>query len=346
MAKNIYDLFNERKYGVDYLVEGYDFDDDSIEAFEGLQESADALEELTQEVLNESIELQSAYYLENLVIENMMYNNFNEDKIETVLMESVRDKFQAAKDKINHWWKKIKEWFVGTFKAIANHFKSGETLVKQNGAKIDKAMANSHVKVKMHDYNDLNASAEKCNAILQKLYTAGETGMDKEDARSSILSVVGASDRKDVPEKIKNIYIKEENKEQLISSIDPAVAKEWAGDKKGAIDGFKKHQKSVDDAFRKCLQRLQEQERKASAEDADIAAKTVANFSFALGIKNTILSTELGLIRKACTDYAMVIRKALNAPANKRAAKKAAKENDALEESLIPNFYGDEPEFY
>lgn len=106
MAKNIYDLFNERKYGVDYLVEGYDFDDDSIEAFEGLQESADALEELTQEVLNESIELQSAYYLENLVIENMMYNNFNEDKIENVLMESVRDKFQAAKDKINHWWKK------------------------------------------------------------------------------------------------------------------------------------------------------------------------------------------------------------------------------------------------
>ena len=348
MAKNIYDLFNERKYGVDYLVEGYDFEEDGIEAYEDLQESANALEEITQEVLNESIELQSAYYLENLVIENMMFNNFDEDRIENVMMESVRDKFQAAKDRIQHWWKKMKEWFVGTFKAITNHFKSGEALVKQYGNKIDSAMAASHVKVKMHEYNDLLDVEGQVDVLIGAVKDAGKTALDKDDARTEILSAVGASDRKDVPEKVKKIFIKEENKEQVISSIHVGRAKHWAGNKKSILDGLKKYQKKVDESFRNALQKLQEQERKASAEDADTASKLVANFSFALGVKNTILSTYTALTKKACKDHEMVIRRALNAPANKRAAKKAAKaaDNNYEAESFVPNFDFDEPEFY
>ena len=46
MAKNIYDLFNERKYGVDMLVEGYEFDIDNSIEFEDLDAAREALEDI------------------------------------------------------------------------------------------------------------------------------------------------------------------------------------------------------------------------------------------------------------------------------------------------------------
>ena len=69
MAKNIYDLFNERKYGVDFLVEGVDASV-NVEAYEDLDEACDALDNITLESSNEVIELQAAWYLEDLVRKN------------------------------------------------------------------------------------------------------------------------------------------------------------------------------------------------------------------------------------------------------------------------------------
>ena len=74
MAKNIYDLFNERKYGVDYLVEGFNGIEE-VEAYESLDEASLDLLRITQECTNEAIELQAAWYLEDLVIESMMYDD-------------------------------------------------------------------------------------------------------------------------------------------------------------------------------------------------------------------------------------------------------------------------------
>lgn len=344
MAKNIYDLFNERKYGVDYLVEGYEYDEDSVEAYESLEASIEAIEAITQESMNETIELQSAFYLENLVIENMMFNDFDEQKLQSVMEGSVRDKIQAAKDKVQHWWKKMKEWFVGTFKAIANHFKSGETLVKQNGKKIDEGMRRSNLKVKMNKYRNLDAAMDAVNKMIEDLKVDGITDAKKEDAREEILSAVGADDRKDVAEVVKKLFIEEENEEQNISSIPVEVAKNYAGNKSKIIDKLKKQQKSVDDAFRKTLQGFQEMERTTSGEVNELAGRLLANFNFALGIKNTILSTQMAIVKKACNDYTVVIRRALNAPANKRADKKALKDKSL--EAFIPNFDGDELDFY
>ena len=148
MAKNIYDLFNERKYGVDYLVEGYNYDEDSIEAYESLDASIEAIETITQESMNEAIELQAAWYLEELVIESMMYDDFEEERIASVMEGALKEKAGKAAEYIKKKWQQIKEWFASTFKAIANHFKSGETLVRQNGKKIDEGMKRSHLKVK------------------------------------------------------------------------------------------------------------------------------------------------------------------------------------------------------
>lgn len=342
MAKNIYDLFNERKYGVDYLVEGYDYDEDSIEAYESLEAAMEALNDFTQESMNETVELQSAAYLETLVIENMMFNDFDEEKIRPIIEGSVRDKFQAAKDKIQHWWKKMKEWFVGTFKAIANHFKSGETLVKQNGKKINESMSKSHIKVKMNKYKSIDVGMKAVEHMIANVRGAGLSDAEKDDAREAILGKLGCSDKKDVVERVRGVFIEEENEEQNISSIDPEVAKHYAGTKSKVIDGLKKQQKTIDEDFRKKLQELQEAERKATGEGVPSAERQLANFNFALGIKNVILNTQMAVIKKACNDYTMVIRRALNAPANKRADKK---HNKTLE-SFVPNFDDEEIEFY
>jgi hypothetical protein len=341
MARNIYDLFNERKYGVDYLVEGVQIDEDAIDAYDSLEAAMEALEDITKESVNESLELRSAFYLEDLVIESMMYDDFNEENIATVMEGSMRDKYEAAKTKVKKWWEKIKAWFVGTFKAIANHFKSGEALVKQYGKKIDDAMRKSHLKVKMNRYKNIDSAMAAVADMLSKLEIDGvNRNTDKTDARDEILASVGADDRKEVPEKIKELFIDEENVEQKISEIDVNTAKHYAGDKKKIIDGLKKQQKKIDDSFRSTLKLLEDFEKAAykgdNKDNKDMASAIVTNFNFAITIKNTILNAQMAIVRKACSDYTAVIRRALNAPAENRAAKKA--EKNGVEESYIPTF--------
>ena len=333
MAKNIYDLFNERKYGVDYLVEGYDFDEDSVVAYESLDAAIEAINEFTQESMDETIEFQSAAYLETLVIENMMFTDFDESKISAVITESIGDRIQTAKEKVQHWWKKMKEWFVGTFKAIANHFKSGETLVRENNKKINEAMARSHVKVKMNKYKDLDAGMKGVFNMIDKIKENAQTNdSDKDDARSQILDLIACSDKKDVVERVRGCFIEDEKVEQEISSINPEVAKKFAGQKSKVIDGLKKQQKPVDESFRKILQDLQELERKSTGEDRPTAEKMLNNFNFALQIKNLMLSTQMNVIKKACSDYTVVIRRALSYNYNKRADKK---HNKTLESFMM-----------
>ena len=91
MAKNIYDLFNERKNGIDYLVEGLDPTEYAdLEGYEDLDAAAEALNVISMESMNEMLEFQAANYLEDLVLENMMYDEFDEEKIQN-LMEAAKE---------------------------------------------------------------------------------------------------------------------------------------------------------------------------------------------------------------------------------------------------------------
>ena len=107
MSRNIYDIFNERKSGIDMLTEGFEVEDQE-EQFDSLVEAAYAMEEIIQENMNECIEFQAASYLEDLVLENMMYESFDEESMREVLTESIGERVQGIVGRLHAAWKRIK----------------------------------------------------------------------------------------------------------------------------------------------------------------------------------------------------------------------------------------------
>lgn len=318
MAKNIYDLFNERKYGVDYLVEGVDGSLEEVKAYESIEEAVEGLEMISQESTNEAIELQAAWYLEELVIESMMYDNFEEERIGSVMEGALKEKANKAAEYIKKKWQQIKEWFASTFKAISNHFMSGEKFVAKYKNEIPDALRNATAKIKMPEIVGIHTAAERCAVMISQLKSARISG---EGGKEKVLNIVGVDDKKGVGEKIKGIFFPGEVKERNVSdfSRNPELLMEWAGDRKKIVDAFKKQQKAVDEDFKEILGNLKQKAKDASAEGRDAANEIVSNFNFGLGIKNTILSTELACIKQGSKMCLAIIKKAMGKQAEAEA---------------------------
>lgn len=326
MAKNIYDLFNERKNGIEYLVEGYDVDVEDAEPFEDLDAAAEALENFNMESTNELLELQAASYLEDLVIENMIFDDFDEDKIEGVMEGKFKEKANGLKEKVMGWWQKIKAWFASAFKTVINFFQSGEKLVNKYRNALPGAISRSTVKIKMNKYKDLGAACGAVEGMIEKLKAVGQSDAEKKDGKAAILSVIGAEDKADVKKKVRDMFIEKEKAEMQIKDVNAKQAIEYAGNKKVVLGALKNMQKRIDAEFKQILSNLKGNKRHAS-DDAghDMGEKMVANFHFAITVKNTMMSTMLGIIRKACGDYTAVIRKVLSGKVGKEEEKEAPK---------------------
>lgn len=300
MAKNIYDLFNERKNGIDYLVEGLDpteFAD--LEAYEDLDAAAEALETITTEATNEMIEFQAASYLEDLVLENMMYTDFDEEKIQATMEAAKEEKKEGLGQKIKNLWARIKEWFARVIRTISTHFQSGESLVAKYRKQIPTAMNQSKAKISYRPFNDPDNVKKQIEGMVGRLKVVGKS-------KEQILGLVGLSDKGGAKEKVENIaYTKKEKVEQPISGMKADVVIQWAGDKKVHIDGLKKMQKDLDGEFKQMLAEINKGEGKNKAEDA-------ANFQFGIGVANSLISHMIVCVKQICNVCTAIIRKALS----------------------------------
>lgn len=324
---NIFDVFNNRKLGLNYLSEGYEVEADEVEAFDDLDTAMESLEEIITESRNEVIELQSAMYLEDLVLENMMYDDFNEEEISSVMENTMKERASELAKKIKAQWKKIQEWFVATAKAIANYFTNGENLVTKNKSRIPEAMKNCNVKVKMHKYNDPSKAMDSVQILVDKLKTAGTTRKNNDE----VLGFVGAKDRKDIGKMVKGYFILTEKPvERAISEMSPKLAMDYAGNKKLFLADINKSKATIDQSFKEILSIIQSEVKK---EDGAYTAHQVSVFNFAKGLSSTAINTEIACIKKGASEYASIIRKALNSNTgaglqpikNKLEARKAAK---------------------
>lgn len=299
MAKNIYDLFNERKNGIDYLVEGLDpaeFAD--VEAFEDLDKAAEALETISMESTNEMVEFQAAMYLEDLVLENMMYDEFDEEKIQNVMEAAKEEKKEGLGQKIKNLWQKIKEWFARALRTITAHFQSGETLVAKYRKQIPQAMKQSKAKIKARPFGDPNAAINQVIAMVGRLKCVGKS-------KEQILGLVGLSDKNGAKEKVENLVFTGEATEKPINGLKPEVVMNWAGNKKIYIDALKKTQKDLDGEFKEMLSAINKGDGKNKAEDA-------SNFQFGINVANTMLSHLVVCIKKVSNICTAIIRKALS----------------------------------
>lgn len=300
MAKNIYDLFNERKNGIDYLVEGLDPSEyANLEAYEDLDAAAEALETITTESTNELIEFQAAAYLEDLVLENMMYTDFDEEKIQATMEAAKEEKKEGLGQKIKNLWAKIKEWFARAIRTITTHFQSGETLVAKYRKQIPKAMQQSKAKISYRPFGNPDAAINQVNAMVGRLKVVGKS-------KEQILGLVGLSDKGGAKEKVENlIYVKKEKVENAISGMKPEVVMDWAGNKKIYVDALKKSQKDLDGEFKQMLADINKGDGKNKAEDA-------SNFQFGIGVANSLLSHMIVCVKAVSNVCTAIIRKALS----------------------------------
>lgn len=324
MSKNIYDLFNERKNGIDCLVEGYDFNIDKDAEFEDLDQAMEALDQITLESTNEMLEFRAAGYLEDLVLENMMFEDFDEERILHVMEAAKEEKKAGLGQKIKNLWEKIKQWFVGAFKAIANHFASGEQLVLKYKKEIPAAIAQAKGKVKMREPRKFEEAAANVQKKVENLRAKGKSKQD-------ILDSIGVRDLKEIGGMVDSLYyISKEKKEIEIKSLNAQKLMDWAGNKKVYIDSLKKDQTETDKKFKEMLEEIK---REGAGKEGDAAAKVAedaANFQFGITALNKMLNAEIGVVKNISNMCASIIKKALggNYDASKDPNKAGATEDD------------------
>ena len=305
---NIYDLFNERKSCIDALVEGVQFEDEveveveeaydysDIEPFESIEEALETLDEVLTESKNELIELRAAQYLEDLVLENMMFNDFEEEKMRGLIEAAEGGKKEAFIKRINALWERIKAWFEATIKSIRNHFIGGGKLVAENDSRIFSAMKMCDVKVKINNWKPLPSALGGLKAMIEKL--------KRENAKTNdeALGIIGAKDLADVNNVVKKLFVDGEAKEMEISDIPVDLAKAYAAGEKTIIGNLENIKMAFNKQFMECLNLLKAE--KASDE-------MIAVFNFKITIQSKAMSAAIQCAKKASSDYTKVIRRAL-----------------------------------
>lgn len=298
---NIYDIFNERKSSVSMISEGFDydyFDRDSIEDFDSIEEGIEVLTNLQKEMQNTNIRLCAESLVSDLLLEESMYEDFNEDNITEMIEESVKEKASNVGKKIQELWGKVKAWFAGLFNSIINHFKNGETLLKKYPDLKDR-LQSSTSKVKTYKMVGAAAAIKNCSTLSNKLsfYDVYET----KDFKSSVFSKLGVQDKKELKTTVMKFFVmgKLEKEELVIRSLNPAIVINYAVSKKDIIDGLKDQQKNLDDDFKNALNAAKK--NKSDAEDKEAKkyindVMSVLNFIF--NVKSDIIKVEIAMVKK------------------------------------------------
>ena len=331
----IYMLYKKKKTAkAEAAKESVEIEESTIEEFENLDVAIEALENIVMENNNELIEFQAATYLEDLVLENMMYDDFDEDRI-SGLMEAVNtERFKKIGNQVQEQWNKLKEWFTSVIRAVENFFNSGEQLLKKYQTIIPDAIKNCKAKVKMNNWNDPDAAHTKCLAKIMALTKVAFADREFNENKKAMLDDLGIKDRAGVAAMVKKEYANGEATEQLVSNIDLARAKKYINDKKQMVSALKEVYAKLNKLFTDLVNRCRQGDAFASMMPEQ-NMNDVKSLNFAVGIVSAIINAEISCVKKAANDYAAVIRKAVSDYKPVKAKGQEKEEPKALGESFI-----------
>lgn len=327
MAKNIYELFNERKNGMDCLVEGYDVEFEDAEGFENLDVAAESLSEITESFNNEMMEFQAACYLEELIIESMIYDDFDEERIGTVIEGTLKEKASGLVAKLKEYWEKLKNWVKNAYQTVANLFKSGEALVKQHGpANVASAIKKCEKKVKLPEYNAGPAALDQARELMGKTYDIA--GMTKNE----VLAKFEVKKAKDIDEKVHKMFVKGDKREVTINQLPAAEVVEVVERKKALLDSLGFYSKRLDIEFKEAIS-VAERAKKGGPDGAesDQINNAIEAFKFGQALKNRIVGRAMSEYKSMFHNYCSVIKAAVNPMRAAKAAKKGEDEKKAEE---------------
>jgi hypothetical protein len=317
MSRNIYDIFNERKSGIDMLTEGFEVEDQE-EQFDSLEEAAYAMEEILQENMNECIEFQAASYLEDLVLENMMYESFDEESMREVLTESIGERVQGVVGRLKAAWERIKKWFKNVRIAIGKAFHANEEWILDNMDAIEEGLGECEAKVKYPMYHDFHAGVAKCRKIIDILYNKGK---NPNLAEGGLLNLIGVKSRDEIPQLVKRQFMKLDEPQVIaINRIKPSLVISWAACGKKFEEQVEQLQDATDKRFADEIRRLSNQQETRDQVHA------YQNFTFITGLAQTVTSNIISVVKKGASDHFQIAKRAMGARAAVEKAVGAAKE--------------------
>ena len=314
MSRNIYDIFNERRSGIDMLTESTEVG----EQYDSLEEAAYAMEEIIQENMNECIEFQAASYLEDLVLENMMFESFDEDSMKELITESIGERVQGVVERLQAAWKRIKEWFKNIRIAIGKALHANEEWIVDNESEIYFRIKECEIKVKYPMYKPWYEGSKGCKKITNILF---DKGKNPNLTEGGLLGLIGVKSRDEIPQLVRRQFVKlDEPQVMPINKIGAAMIVAWAGCGKKFIEEVEEIQNETDKRFADEIRRLQ------AHQDTKDQVSAYQNFTYVTGLAQTVTSNMVSMVRKGASDHFQIAKRVMGVRAAVGNAVGSAKE--------------------
>ena len=212
--KNIYNLIEEHK-----------------EIFDSIEESDIMIKEFN----DLAIEWQTTWYIEDLLIEQMIYEDFNEEKIERAITESLEGKWYRIRTAIDDVMRKFVEWIGNVIVKMDEKINLTKKILEKYGKKnIEIAMSKCNTKVKFLEFNDCNLVWNTVTPIAYKTSImeydvfGKDTDNNIKKLNNDLFNVIGVKDISEIDKRIKSIFFKSDSPvEKKISEINSKLIMGW-----------------------------------------------------------------------------------------------------------------------
>ena len=204
--ESLYDLFN-RKKEICALEERFTFEDPSI-----------IIEDIIQESNLQLIQLRTDLYVNELLIEEAIYDDFDENYIHNLMETSFSEKKDKLIKFIQDKQAKLTAWFNKVIESIKLFIKKTKVSLKiKNGKHVDGVYVRDilekcekEVILPFADIDTLERADKKCMSILSQLFDLGDKYFDEkvpfDKAKSKALSIIGVKDQKEISKAIEKLH--------------------------------------------------------------------------------------------------------------------------------------------
>lgn len=343
--ENFGDVSGEYEDFGDITLEGYDescdSSDDAMSAFFSpdelrnidiqatMIEDPDAyIDEVIEEATNSTIELIGESYINDLILENALFDCETAEEIEAVeesVKSTVSDYANKAITKIKELWGKFTAWMKNLLVSIKNQFTSGEKLVSKYGAEIRSQYdaRKGSIKIKSYIYKIDNTGAESLKTALKDAYLkmdgdakTWDKDLNKEGIKTQYNSSIGAkgdAGKKDIKKVVASKIRNEEKKEIPLSSLSIDVIIHYANGVKTAVKTIKEMQKTENDFFKEQISTI----KNLRSKDDDDATKKQISTRLTVAKKGSsmmsmVIKTYIGELKSAHRACTAIVKKLLN----------------------------------
>ena len=308
---NIYDLFNDRKNEIESICESQQVEEvEEVEnEFDSIEEGLEYMDALLQESNNDMIEWQAACYMEDLVLEQMMYEDFNANEMEFIIEGSLKERFSDLGEKLNGIWENIKKWFQNMMSKLQDHMSSGEALFQKYGeGNIQQALSKSDLSLKFPELGDPFAAINKMEAALQKVGSIDPTTAKGAYQNAFIdYAGLGAKDEKGLMSAIKKLVFPLENPSiTKVNSLNAKVLVKYA--RYGKVkDLFNKAYKFNEMTFKQAMAAAKG--KREAEKSGNVGGQA---YYYLLTLRQRMISAFLGAYNQAANACRSVIIKVMN----------------------------------